>query len=186
MELIEQISFLERAVNEHIKEWERFFSGISKVPPMSQRDRIARRVRMLTEQTVNRRAEQFRIEQLQHRFMSYSQNWERMLREREEGRGLQPQVEGAMVTPRPADANASSTASVDEGGEKALFDRYLAAKSEQGLEVRVDRETFAEQISQQRKKIEERLGRKVRFEVQVEDGKVRVVARKSKKRKKAE
>lgn len=90
------------------------------------------------------------------------------------------------MTPRPADANVSSAASVDEGGEKALFDRYLAAKTEQGLEVRVDRETFAEQISQQRKKIEERLGRKVRFEVQVEDGKVRVVARKAKKKKKAE
>ena len=183
MELIEQIAFLERAVNEHIKEWERFFGGISKVPPVPERERIARRLRVLTEQTVNRRAEQFRIEQLQHRFMSYSQNWERMLREREEGRAKQPQSEGSKATPRPVAANAAATGSVDQQGEKDLFDRYLTAKSEQGLEVRVDRETFNEQIAEQRKKIEQRLGRKVRFEVQVENGKVRVVARKSKKKK---
>ena len=183
MELIEQIAFLERAVNEHIKEWERFFGGISKVPPVPERERIARRLRVLTEQTVNRRAEQFRIEQLQHRFMTYSMNWERMLREREEGRGKPPQVEGSMATPRPGAANAAPAGSVDSRGETDLYDRYLTAKSEHGLDVRVDRETFDEQIAQQRRKIEERLGRKVRFEVQVEDGKVRVVARKSKKKK---
>ena len=46
----------------------------------------------------------------------------------------------------------------------------------------VDRETFDKQIAEQRKKIEQRLGRKVRFEVQIEDDKVRVVARKEKKK----
>ena len=65
MELIEKIVVLERAVSELIKNWERFFSGLSKVPPMAERDRIASRLRLLAEHTVHRRSEQFRIEQLE-------------------------------------------------------------------------------------------------------------------------
>jgi hypothetical protein len=51
----------------------------------------------------------------------------------------------------------------------------------QGVDVKVDRKTFDAQIASQRQRIEERLGRKVRFEVQVEGDKVRVVARKIKR-----
>ena len=177
MELIDKIVVLERAVSELIKEWERFFSGLSRVPPLAERDRIARSLRLLTEQTVHRRSEQFRIEQLQHRFMTYSQNWERMLRAREEGRGVDPRAEAAGA----AGVDVGVAPPVHEGGEEDLFDRYIAAKKEHGLDVRVDRGTFEEQIALQRRQIEERSGRAVRFDVQVVDGKVRVVARKAKK-----
>jgi hypothetical protein len=181
MEVIEQIAMLERALQEHIRKWEMYFSGVDRVPPQEQRERINRRIRALAEQTVNRRAEQFRIEQLQHRFQTYSQNWERMLREREEGRAAaQPHTDHELR--RPAAANGAETSSVDRTDESSLFDRYRTAKSERGLDVGVDRKTFDKQIAEQRKKIEERLGRKVRFDVQIEDDKVRVVARKEKKK----
>jgi hypothetical protein len=180
MELIEQIAVLERALRDHIIKWEKFFSGVDKVPPVTERDRIARRLRLLSEETVNRRAEQFRIEQLQHRFMTYSQNWERMLRAREEGRT--PSFHSNPRLRRAAAANVSRGSSVEETGGDALFEQYCAAKSEHGLSVGVDRATFDEQIAVQRQKIEERLGTKVRFQVRVEDGNVRVVARKIKKK----
>ena len=180
MELIEQITILERALQEHIRKWERFFSGVDRVPPQDEKERITRRIRTLAEQTVNRRAEQFRIEQLQHRFMTYSVNWERMLREREEGRTIKPHTEHELR--RPAAANVAGNSSVDKADESSLFDRYQTAKAERGLDVGVDRETFDKQIAEQRKKIEKRLGRKVRFDVQIEDDKVRVVARKEKKK----
>jgi len=180
MELIEQIAVLERTLQQHIRKWDMFFSGVEKLPPQTERDRIGRRIRVLSEQTVNRRAEQFRIEQLQHRFMTYSQNWDRMLRESEEGRGP-----GTHTNPElraPVAANDSRTSSVDETGGDALFDRYCAAKAEHGHDVSVDRATFEEQIAAQRQEIEERLGCEVRFQVRVGDGNVRVVARKVKKK----
>lgn len=180
MELTEQIAILERAMKEHIRKWEMFFSGVEKIPPQTEKDRIARRLRLLAEETVHRRAEQFRIEQLQHRFMTYSQNWERMLREREEGRSAKTHTNPELR--RPAAANVSRGPSVDENEGDALFDRYCAAKSDHGHSVSVDRATFDQQIAVQRQKIEERLGRKVRFQVRVEDGNVRVVARKIKKK----
>jgi predicted DNA-binding protein (UPF0251 family) len=82
----------------------------------------------------------------------------------------------------PEVANDTAITSVDKTEESSLFDRYKTAKSERGIDIGVDRETFNKQIAEQRKKIEERLGRKVRFEVQVENDKVRVVARKEKKK----
>ncbi len=181
MELAEKIAVLETTLQQHIRKWERFFSGVEKVPPQIERERISRRIRQLSEQTVHRRAEQFRIEQLQHRFMTYSMNWERMLRLREEGRTAQghtnPELRAQEI------ANVPSPPSVDSDKSDALFDRYTAAKAEQGLTVGVDRSTFEEQIALQKLRIEERLGQSVRFEVRVEDGNVRVVARKNKKRK---
>jgi len=179
VELSEQIAFLERVLQEHIRRWERFFSGVEKVPPQIERERINRRIRMLSEQTINRRADQFRLEQLQHRFQTYSMNWERMLREREEGRSVSGYTNPSMRAPDAA--NASPADSVNTTEEDALFDRYRAAKTERGVEVKVDRETFDAQIASQRQRIEERLGRKVRFEVQVEGDKVRVVAREIKR-----
>jgi hypothetical protein len=180
MELSEQIAILERTLRDHIIKWEKFFSGVEKIPPVTERDRIARRLRLLSEETIHRRAEQFRIEQLQHRFMTYSQNWERMLRAREEGRPAH--VHASPRVRASAAANASQGSSVEETGGDALFDQYCAAKSEHGHSVGVDRTTFDEQIAVQRQKIEERLGTKVRFQVRVEDGNVRVVARKIKKK----
>jgi hypothetical protein len=179
VELTEQIAFLDRVLQEHIRKWERFFAGVEKVPPQIERERLSRRIRLLSEQTVNRRADQFRIEQLQHRFQTYSMNWERLLREREEGRSAAGQTNPGLLTP--ASANAPAAATVESREEDSLFDRYCAAKAEHGVAVKVDRKTFEEQIESQRKRIEERLGRKVHFEVEVEDGKVRVVARKIKR-----
>ena len=178
MELTEKIAIVERALQEHIRKWERFFSGVEKVPPQIERERINNRIRQLSEQTVNRRAEQFRIEQLQHRFQTYSMNWERMLREREEGRSATGHTNPAL---RAAEAaNEPTPAPVEKRDEQSLFESYCEAKRAHGIDVTVDRRTFDDQIAVQRDRIEERLGRKVRFEVQVEGDKVRVVARKIK------
>jgi len=180
MELIEEIAMLEGVLQKHIRKWEMYFSGVERLPPQDERQRINRRIRLLAEKTVNRRAEQFRIEQLQHRFMTYSQNWERLLREREEGRSAQSLADRELR--RPEATNDTAASSVDTAEESTLFDRYRTAKSERGLDIGVDRNTFDQQIAEQREKIEERFGRKVIFDVQIENDKVRVVARKVKKK----
>jgi len=51
-----------------------------------------------------------------------------------------------------------------------------------GHEVTVNRSAFEAQIAAEREKLESRLGQKVRFEVLVEDGKVKLAARKIRKR----
>jgi hypothetical protein len=175
----------EKALKELIKDWERFFSGIRKTPPQLERDRLSRRLRRLAEahQDEPAHADRFRIEQLQNRFMSYSQLWERLLREREEGRGRSI---GVLRAAAAADAqvesepNAAETGSVDsgDGALAGLFDQYAAAKQSLGQPIGVDAVSFAAQVEAQREQLEQKFGLGVRFEVVVEGDKVKLAARK--------
>ena len=183
MDLEQKIQMLERDLREQVKNWERFFSGGLRVPPEVERARFTQRLRTLAEQTFTRRADQFRIEQLQHRFMSYSQNWDRMLRDREEGR-LQRGDESSSPRTRPLveETNGPTVTSVDSSGRGSLYERYVSAKRQLGLDVRMERLAFDQQLERQREELEEKLGRQVQFEVRVEDGKVKLAARKVRKR----
>ena len=179
MDLEQKIQMLERDLREQVKNWERFFSGGLRVPPEVERTRFAQRLRNLAEQTFQRRADQFRVEQLQHRFMSYSQNWERMLREREEGR--LPTGGGAAsqpTHPHIEETNGPTVTSVDRAGRGSLYDRYVSAKRQLGLDVRMGRLEFEKQLEERREQLQKDLGRQVQFEVRVEDGKVKLAARK--------
>jgi hypothetical protein len=115
--------------------------------------------------------------------MSYSQNWERMLREREEGRlGRAEGAAGHQTHPHIEEANGPTVTSVDSGERRSLYDRYVSAKRQLGLDVRMQRTEFENQLEQQRKQLERKLGRQVQFDVRVEDGKVKLAARKVRKR----
>jgi len=178
MNLGEQLAMVERAMQALTRDWERFFAGDLRVPPHDDGDRLGRRLRLLAESSAGSRVERFRLEQLQHRFQTYLQNWERMLRDREEGRARTgagsrvPAAEGA----KPA-ANAGTPGAVDAQGAPTLYDRYVAAKRALGLAVGVDREAFDAQLQAQRDRLRPKLGDDVSFEVLVEDGKVRLAAR---------
>jgi hypothetical protein len=223
MKMDQQLPVLEQALNRLVREWERFFAGDRKVPPVAERTALDRRFRALLERPDGRHAVQFKFDQLQHRFGTYSQMWERMLREREEGRSPYPirrpgappaapppppppepepretagrsagadgpttQAPGrepadrqarpaARAAAGPASPNAPAPGSVPSGGG-SLYERYVAAKQKVGQEARVDRSAFQAQIERQRSAIEAKLGQKVRFEVVVEGGKVKLAAR---------
>lgn len=183
MDLEQKIQMLERDLREQVKNWERFFSGRIRVPPEVERARFAQRLRTLAEQTFNRRADQFRVEQLQHRFMSYSQNWERMLRDREEGRLARSEAATTSRSyPSIEETNGPTVTSVDPSERGSLYDRYVAAKETLGHGVRMERSEFDQQLERQRAQLEKKLGRRVQFEVRVEDGKVKLAARKVRSR----
>ena len=186
-----QLTIVENALQQLIKEWERFFAGVRRTPPVGERERLTRRLRVLTEEGAGRHAEQFRLEQLQGRFQSFSMMWERMLREREEGRTFQgylardvspPEPPSSTTRPSkeaPARLNAGAAAAVDDGGVGALYERYVAARRELGQGSRVDRETFAAQLEAQRRQLEGRLGSPIQFEVVVDGSKVKLAARRA-------
>ncbi len=181
VDLGDQVSAFEVEFRDLVTKWDRFFGGDLKQPPLIERTHLERRLRTASERPGNpRRVDQFRLENLQHRFMTYGQNWERMLREREEGRGraaLGLQAKGA--PPPPSRPNAPATGAVHPGGGDSLFEQYQAAKASLGQAVGTDRQAFEAKIAAQREALETRLGGEVRFEVKVEDGKVKLAARKA-------
>ena len=182
MTVADPIALVDRALTDLIRDWERFFAGDLRVPPHDKHERLERRLRTLSQHPPRRRADQFRLEQLQHRFMAYAMNWERMLREREEGRSRAGGAAAARPPSAPAPANGRASRAVDPEESGALYDRYVAAKRARGLEVQVDRGAFEAQLASERSKLEARLGQKVCFDVLVEDGKVKLAARKIRSR----
>lgn len=181
MDLEGQIRMLDTALREHTARWERFFAGDLRMAPTDERERIYRRLRWLAEQPTTRREEQFRIEQLQHRFQAHSQNWERMLREREEGRRRYAAAEASAASPpasspAPALPDAAPAAPVHRTDEADLFDRFVAAKRQLDQEVTIDRTQFLAQVAAQREALVARLSCEVRFDVVVEGGKVKLAA----------
>jgi hypothetical protein len=179
MSISEQIVLVENALRDLIQEWGRFFAGDLRVPPQANHERINRRLRHLAGETIQRRGDQFRLENLQHRFTTYAANWTRMLREREEGRGRFAADGRPQPAPARPETNADATGSVSTPGNGNLYDRYVVAKRERGLEVNVSREQFEVQLASEQQKLETRLGHAVRFEVHVQDGKVKLAARKA-------
>jgi hypothetical protein len=181
MDVTARITGLDGELRQLITKWDRFFSGDIRVPPLTERDELGRRLRVLSEhQSVQRVADRYRLEQLQHRFMAYSANWERLLREREEGfrRGAYgrtaPVGSSGLSGSQP---NASRAASVDQRRQDDLFDRWSAAKRGLSQDIRVDQAAFEAQIENQRRQLEKKLGAPVVFDVKVEDDKVKLTAR---------
>ena len=80
------------------------------------------------------------------------------------------------------ETNGPTVTSVDSSGRGSLYERYVSAKRQLGLDVRMERLAFDQQLERQREELEEKLGRQVQFEVRVEDGKVKLAARKVRKR----
>ncbi len=176
------VATLERELQGLILEWERFFSGDRRMPPDQERTRLERRIRQLQEAGNLRGGAQFRLNQLQHRFSTYSALWERQLRQREEGRRVGAQA-GRRVetTGRSASVesgpNEAVSASVESSEGAALYDRWMAAKREVGSGVGMSRQQFEAKLEKQRQELEGRLGKKVEFDVTVREGRVKLTAR---------
>ncbi len=184
MDLSSKINSLEGDLRTLITRWDRFFSGELKMPPSQEKEILGRRLRALAENSGGAHSgDHFRLDQLQHRFMSYAMNWQRLLREREEGvrRFVPGQQEGAgrSVSPAPQKVmtNTPPPASVDLVDTDDLFERWCSAKAEIGHEVKIDRQAFEAQINQQRQDIEKRMDSTVVMDVTVADGKVKLTAR---------
>jgi hypothetical protein len=164
---------LERSLEELARKWERFFAHDRNVPtpPERERETLERRLREVSREELHTAAEQFRMEQLLHRFTTYNQLWQRLLREREEARKAAGSAARA--------ANETAPTSVPEKGDEyhGVFSRYAAALTKAGKKVPVDYTRFRETLEQQRRQLEGRGSVVEGFEVVEEGTQVRVRAR---------
>jgi len=175
----DKITQMGQELNTLIRTWERYFSGDIRVPPLKEKLNLSRKLRRFTESPPRNSMDRFRSEQLQHRFMAYSANWERLLREKEEGisRGRplkaikNPSAESAAPAP-----NTMKPAPVQQTED--LYSRWVRAKEDLGQPAGMTREIFEAKIVKQRKQLESKLGCAVSFDVKIDGEKVKLTARK--------
>lgn len=193
-----ELQELERAMVALRVEYERFLVGDQKLAPLQSRRKVEAWLRKLGNQEIDRTAERFRLQSIQSRFNAMSEVWEKRQQARDEGRislgapprsgGLRPPASGpqaAAGTPsgeQASDPNAQASASVEAKRRvdfSPLFDRYCTARQALGEDIsKLRYERFEELVKKQAEEIRRRTGaRRLVFEVQTVEGKVRLVGR---------
>jgi hypothetical protein len=178
-----ELAVLERGLQRLHVEYERFFTGDVKLPPTDTRRRVEDLLKRVAGLNLERAAERFRLQNIQNRFQSLTELWEKRLAARDEGRsvtGRLPRSRREPAAPPPRDAEGSTSV---RGRERAdlmpLFERYCTARRALGEDVsRLRYERFEELVRRQATEIRKTTGSKrLVFEIQTVDGKVRLVGR---------
>jgi hypothetical protein len=164
-------------------EYNMFFSGRLPRPPWETRGRVEALIKRYDRGHSMGTGDRFRFEQLQSRFQSLVELWDRGIRAREEGRPgpfAQPLPKTVRKGPQAGGKVLSVTAFSDPVREMdklhTLYDSLMDARKEHGEDV-VPFHKFAALVKNQVSKLREEGNAEVAFRVAVKDGKVAFTVR---------
>jgi hypothetical protein len=184
----EDLEILERSIRQLQIEWEKFFAGIERKPPMDLKGRVETLIRRYAYAEIRNNTDRFRYQTLTARYNTFSELWSKRLRATEEGR---PAAHGPhrapapTVAPPPPAARSAAPGQVrvqdpqrDAEAVRALFNRFLEVRQQAGEAGAVKFESFQKIVSQQTARIlAEKGAQAVEFRLETKDGKVSLKAR---------
>ena len=196
MALNEDLEVIEKSIRQLQIEWEKFFGGLEKKPPVDMKTRVENLVRRYSNEEIRNNTERFRFQNLAARYQTFAELWAKRLRAMEEGRPMGLHGKAAAMAapphlppPLPA-ARAAAAAraganevrvkdpTTDTEAVRALFDRFLEARKEAGENAAVKFESFQKIIGQQATRIlNEKGAQAVDFRLETKDGKVSLKAK---------
>lgn len=111
-----ELSDLDKGITTLRVDYERFFGGELKTPPLPARRAIEATLRRLGNSDIEKAVERFRLQSLQSRFNAFAELWEKRLQVREEGRPSPSRRAAALsVSAGPSSAPPARTASAPAG-----------------------------------------------------------------------
>jgi hypothetical protein len=174
---------LEAALKQLEAEYNMFFSGRLPRPPWETRSRVEAIVKRYDRAHIQNYGDRFRFQNLQSRFATFVDLWDRGLRAREEGRAGPFAQKPKTAPPEPARApdRVLHVASFHDPLREMdklhdLYDSFVEARREIG-EDGVPFHKFAELVKTQVKKLKTAGTHEVAFRVAVKSGKVNFTAR---------
>jgi hypothetical protein len=156
-------------------DFERFFSGALPLPPEELRARVQAQLRQLRGMTQMTAVDNFRLGDLEARFNSYNELFNRRLRDAEEGR--HPAARPVPAAPRQHDPSQGIVFGerIDPEAVEALYQGLAAAP---GDAPRFDLDSFQTYVTRQVAALRDKTGcTHVQFRLAMEDGKVKLKAR---------
>jgi hypothetical protein len=130
-----ELNELDRGITTLRIEYERFFGGELKRPPVPGRRTLEETLRRLGNAEMEKAAERFRLQTLQSRFNSFAELWDKRMQAREEGRTgpvrrlasptgpagpASAPVAGKAAAKKPSSAEAPDVAALLAAAEKAV------------------------------------------------------------------
>ena len=182
-----ELAALDRRMTSLRVEYERFFAGDLKQPPLAARRELEQFLKRLGNEEVERAADRFRLQSMVGRYNAMRELWEKRLAAREQGRRLAARLvpaEAPQAVEAPAEGAVDAAAPADVKPKRRvdfspLFERYCAARRSLGEDVsKLRYEKFEELVLKQAEEVRRKTGcKRLVFEVQTQEGKVRLIGR---------
>ena len=195
MGIPEDLDKIEQAICSLRIEWEKFFGGVERKPPIDLKARVEALIRSHVDSEIRNNTERFRYHSLTARYNTFAELWGKRLRALEEGRpvGLHGRAAAALpppAAPAPAPTPREARREVAEAGVRihdpardadalrGLYERFLEERKRAGEAAAVRFENFQKLITQQTERIlKEKGGQAVDFRLETRDGKVSLKAK---------
>lgn len=168
------LDLLDRDIQRLRIDFERFFNGALPFPPEELRHRIQTQLRTLRNASGLGVAESFQVGNLEARFNTYGELFNRRLRDAEEGRRQAGQAAAAPAPTYDADQGIVLGDRIPDAAVAALYGGLTGA----GEGPRFDLGSFRSYLSKQIEAIRQKTGcTEVQFRLAVEEGKMKLKAR---------
>jgi hypothetical protein len=173
--LSREIDRLESRLEELRVCYEQHFIDILPQAPDAMRKEVARTIRLLLKAPFKNSQTRFRLRTVIHRYQTYSSYWERILKEREEGRFVRDLFKSEMREKSLEEAKKDQTqAGKAERGLKQLYSTYEEAiRKTGGSTDSLNFDSFKNNLIEKAKQMKDQHGvKKLHYKVQVKDGRV--------------
>jgi hypothetical protein len=171
----EELDQLARAIQQLRIDFERFFNGALPIPPEEQRGRVQARLKRLRNANLSSAVDSFRLGDLEARFNTWNELFNRRVREREEGHRPPPRV--VLAAERRFDPSAGVVFGdrIEPAAAEAL---YQGLASGPGSSPKFDLDSFQSYLAKQVAAIRQKTGcEQVHFRLAEEDGRLKLKAR---------
>lgn len=168
-----ELNRIEATIREIDQNYEKYFAGIERRPPEKLRDELGLQLRRLANRYIPQTDLRYRYQMLATRFHSYCGNWERLMRQIEEGKFVRKleRIRGKSAAPATPRKEESTTPILSEAERISAEIAAISGKMP-------DRQKIATLLAEQRAQLSSRFaGRDIEFLVICEEGKPKLKAR---------
>ena len=191
----DELDRFEEDIRKLKNKYDQFFSGITKMPPLTDRRNVEAMIHELNKQKMRDNTRRFRFNTLTSRYNQYREMWARRMREREEGpmefkrrqAALEAETAQAPPPPRPPAARVTSSgadpyvkvAAGTNGDEiRRIYDQLSQEHGKLGTRPNMTYEQLSDMINKQSEVVRSRYNvASVGFRVETVDGKVKLKAK---------
>jgi hypothetical protein len=190
----DELDLLEENIRKLKNKYDQFFSGIQKMPPLTERRAIETYIYELGKLNMRDNARRFRYNTLLSRYNQHREMWARRIREREEGplefkrrqavMNQEPEQRSAPpaperpVTSEPGDPYVRVSPGTNGEAMRALYDRIREEHERIGKSPNLTLQQLTDMIQKQSESLRSRYNvNTVAFRVETIDGKVKLKAK---------
>lgn len=184
----EELDKLEEDIRRVKNKYDQFFSGITRMPPSTERRNIEIAIHEMNKLKMRDNTRRFRFSTLQSRFNQYREMWGRRMREREEGPLDFKRRAAALNAPMEDDGPSRVTSggvnpylkeAPDNDAEvRRLYDQIQSEHQKIGKASNVTFEQLSAMVQKQTEAVREKYNvNSVSFRVETVDGKVKLKAK---------